>query len=136
MWQPITRPMHGIAEVAYIPAVAAAPESVGFTEEETATTLCRAIAGGTLVSALVTKAEWGAVQVMPYKAHLAIDFATSIFSLAAPWMFGFSQNTKARNTFVTMGLVGLVVGTLSRPEEMDPTRVRTLRRRADTHPAL
>ncbi|WP_181307098.1 hypothetical protein [Rufibacter sp. XAAS-G3-1] len=136
MWQPIDRPMHGVADVAYIPAVASAPETVGFTEEETATTLCRAIAGGTLVSALVTKAEWGAVQVMPYKAHLAIDFATSVFALAAPWMFGFSQNMKARNTFLAMGLVGLVVGALSRPEEMSPTKVRTLRRRADTHPAL
>ncbi|GGK85270.1 hypothetical protein ACD591_20010 [Rufibacter glacialis] len=136
MWQPISRPVHGIADVAYIPAVACAPETVGFTEEQTATTLCRAISGGTLVSALVTKAEWGAVQVMPYKAHLAIDFATSVFSLAAPWVFGFSRNTKARNTFLAMGLTGLVVGLLSRPEEMDPERVRTLKRRADALPAM
>lgn len=88
------------------------------------------------MSALVTKAEWGAVQVMPYKAHLAIDFATSVFSLAAPWVFGFSRNTKARNTFLAMGLTGLVVGLLSRPEEMDPERVRTLKRRADALPAM
>ncbi|MFB9862794.1 hypothetical protein EFA69_19510 [Rufibacter immobilis] len=136
MWQPIPRPLHGIADVAYIPAVASAPETVGFTEEETATTLCRAISGGTLVSALVTKAEWGAVQVMPYKAHLAIDFVTSAFSLAAPWLFGFAHNTKARNTFLTIGLTGLVVGLLSRPEEMDPAKVRKLKLRADALPAL
>ncbi|WP_062544658.1 hypothetical protein [Rufibacter tibetensis] len=136
MWQPITRQMHGIAEVAYIPAVAMMPETAGFTEEETATTLCRAIAGNALVSALVTKAEWGAVQVMPYKLHLGIDFATSAFALAAPWLFGFSNNEKARNAFVGMGVTGLLVGLLSRPEEMDPAKVRTLKRRADALPAL
>ncbi|MBA9079229.1 hypothetical protein [Rufibacter quisquiliarum] len=135
-WQPISRPLHGIADVAYIPAVASAPETVGFTEEETATTLCRAISGGTLVSALVTRAEWGAVKVMPYKAHLAIDFATSLFSLAAPWLFGFAKNEKARNTFLVMGLTGLVVGALSRPEEMDPDKVQKLQRKANNLPAL
>jgi hypothetical protein len=136
MWQPISRTMHGVADVTYIPAVASAPETVGFTDEETATTLCRAIGGATLVSALVTKAEWGVVQVMPFKAHLAIDMATSAFALAAPWLFGFAHHEKARNTFVGMGLVGAIVGLLSRPEEMDPTKVRSLKRRADISPAL
>ncbi|WP_205504365.1 SPW repeat domain-containing protein [Rufibacter psychrotolerans] len=136
MWQPITRPLHGVLEAAYIPAIASAPETVGFTEEETATTLCRAIGGMALTSALVTKAEWGAVQVMPYKTHLTMDFVTSAFTLAAPWLFGFSQNTKARNAFVGMGLTGVLVGLLSRPEEMDPAKVRRLRRKADNLPAL
>ncbi|MGV3540373.1 MAG: hypothetical protein ACO1OQ_11210 [Rufibacter sp.] len=128
--------MHGIAEVGYIPAVASAPESVGFTEEETATTLCRAISGMALVSALVTKAEWGAVKVMPYKLHLGIDFATSVFALAAPWLFGFAGNEKARNTFLAMGVTGLVVGALSRPDEMDPAKEQTLKRKASQLPAL
>ncbi|MFC6998878.1 SPW repeat domain-containing protein [Rufibacter roseus] len=136
MWQPISRELHGIADVAYIPAVASAPETVGFTEEETATTLCRAISGGTLVSALVTRAEWGAVKAMPFKMHLAVDFATSAFALAAPWLFGFSKNAKARNTFVAMGLTGLVVGLLSRPEEMDPDKEQWLKQKAEQLPPL
>ncbi|GAA4295235.1 SPW repeat domain-containing protein [Nibribacter koreensis] len=136
MWQPISRQMHGVAEAAYIPAMASAPESVGFTRQETATTLCRAIGGMALVSALVTKAEWGAVPVVPYKAHLAVDVVTSLFTLAAPWLFGFSHHQKARNTFIALGVTGLVVGALSRPEEMDPLKERTLRRKAEALPAL
>ena len=128
--------MHGLAEAGYIPAVASAPESVGFTEQETATTLCRAIGGMALVSALVTKAEWGVVQAVPYKVHLGIDAATSLFALAAPWLFGFSRHEKARNTFLAMGMTGLVVGALSRPEEMDPGKERSLRRKAEALPAL
>ena len=128
--------MHGVAEAVYIPAMASAPESVGFTEEETATTLCRAIGGMALMSALITKAEWGAVQVLPYKAHLAVDVATSLFTLAAPWLFGFSGNEKARNVFIGLGVTGLVVGALSRPEEMDPAKERSLRRKAKALPAL
>ncbi len=128
--------MHGLADAGFVPAVAAAPELVGFTEEETASTLCRAISGSALVSALVTKAEWGAVKVMPYKAHLAVDLATGMFSMAAPWLFGFAGNTKARNTFLAMGLVGLVVTALSRPEEMEPGHELNLKRKASALPAL
>jgi len=98
--------------------------------------LCRAISGGTLVSALITNAEWGAVKVMPFKAHLAVDFATSLFALAAPWLFGFSGNTKARNTFLSMGATGLVVGLLSRPEDMDSDKEQDLQRKASHMPAL
>jgi hypothetical protein len=128
--------MHGEAEAAYIPAMATAPESIGFTRQETATTLCRAIGGMALVSALVTKAEWGAVPVVPFKAHLAVDMVTSLFTLAAPWLFNFSHHEKARNTFLALGATGLVVSALSRSEEMDPMKERSLRRKAEALPAL
>lgn len=128
--------MHGLADLGYIPAVATAPETVGFTDQETATTLCRAISGGTLMSALVTKAEWGVVKAMPFKLHLALDFATSVFSLAAPWLFGFSGHAKARNTFLAMGATGLVVGLLSRPEEMEDDAATDLKNKASALPAL
>ncbi|WP_048920491.1 SPW repeat protein [Rufibacter radiotolerans] len=136
MWQPIPRLYHGIADASFVPAVATAPETVGFTEEPIATTLCRAISAGTMISGLITKAEWGAVPVMPFKAHVALDLAIGVFSLAAPWAFGFAQNTKARNTFLAMGAVGLVVGLLTQVDEMDPEKERILRLKADALPAL
>lgn len=129
MDQPISRPMHGVlADYPYLLAVSTAPETVGFAEDSpTATALCRAIGGGVLATSLLTRAEWGVVRVLPYKAHLAkahlaIDLGTSLFALAAPWLFGFAKNEKARNTFLAMGAVGLVAGALCKPEEMpDPS---------------
>ncbi len=117
--QPITRQMHGVADLTYIPTVAAAPEMVGFTEEKTAVTLCRILSGGLLLSGLMTRAEWGAMRIIPFKAHLAVDVAAGLFTLGAPWLFNFSQNTKARNTFIGMGLTSIMAAGLSQPVEMD-----------------
>lgn len=118
MNQPITRVEHGFTDYSYIPMVAAAPSLVGFEDEKTATTLCRVASGAILASSLLTRAEWGAFKVMPYKTHLMLDVAVGLFSLSAPWLFGFANNAKARNTFLAMAAMGIAAGTLSKPEEM------------------
>ncbi|QNF31555.1 hypothetical protein HUW51_01995 [Adhaeribacter swui] len=119
MKQPITRQMHGFADYSYIPAIAAAPEAVGFTEEKTATTLCRVMSGGILMTSLMTRAEWGAFKLIPFKAHLALDFAVGLFTMSAPWVFNFADNEKARNTFLALGATSVLAASLSQPEEMD-----------------
>lgn len=119
MDKPISRPLHGVAEVTYIPAVALAPKLGGFEDDETATMLCRAIAGMGLVSSLLTRAEWGVVRVVPFKVHLALDAVTGLLALSAPKLFGFSNNTRARNAFILMGLTALVVSALTQPDEME-----------------
>jgi hypothetical protein len=61
----------------------------------------------------------GLVRVMPYKAHLAIDTIGGRTALAAPWVFGFAKNRKARKSFLVLRhLVGLLTGLLSQPDEM------------------
>ncbi|HEX8464221.1 MAG TPA: hypothetical protein VF627_06335 [Abditibacterium sp.] len=56
--------------------------------------------------------------VMPFKMHLVLDTLGGLTGLAAPWVFGFSKNAKARKTFLAMGVFGLVAGLLSEPDEM------------------
>lgn len=118
MHQPISRQAHGLADLAYVPMVAAAPKLFGFEEEKAAATACYALSGMALVSGLLTRAEWGAVKVLPFKAHLALDFVNSVAALAAPWLLGFAHNERARNAFLGIGAVGLTAGLLTRPEEM------------------
>ena len=118
MNQPISRCQHGFADYSYVPLVAAAPSVVGFTKEKTATTLCYVLSSGVLASALFTRAEWGAIRVIPFKTHLMLDAVSSGAALVAPWMFGFAKNRKARNTFLAIGAVGLLASLLSKPEEM------------------
>lgn len=117
MRQPISRRQHGVADYLYVPAVAAAPELAGFTSP-TAARLARAFSASALVSALCTRAEWGVVKVVPYRTHLAVDAVTGLAALAAPWLFGFADDARARNTFLAMGVVALSAVALSRPEEM------------------
>lgn len=122
MEKPILRKQHGYTDYSYIPAVLMAPEILGFEDEETAKLLCRVMSANVLLSSLFTRAEWGLFKVMPYKTHLILDFSVGAFSLAAPWVFGFSKNKKARNAFLAMGLFGLSAALLSKPEEMPFTK--------------
>ncbi|OUJ70470.1 SPW repeat domain-containing protein [Hymenobacter crusticola] len=118
MQKPISRRQHAFTDYSYVPLVASAPELVGFTQEKAATTLCHLLSGTVLLSSLFTRAEWGPIRVMPYKAHLTIDTLGGLTALTAPWLFGFARNKRARNTFLVMGVFGLVAGLLSQPEEM------------------
>ncbi len=118
MKQPLTREQHGVVDYAYVPVVAALPAVVGFDRDDVPAQLARLISSGVLVSTLATRAEWGVVRVVPFKVHLALDAVTSALAMAAPWLFGFAKDERARNTFVAIGLLGLVVGALTQPEEM------------------
>ena len=118
MKKPISRRQHAATDYSYIPLVSLAPGLAGFEDEPTAVRLCRIASGTIAVSSLLTRAEWGTVQVMPYRAHLAIDAALGAFALAAPWLFGFAGHRRARNTFLAMGAAGLSAGLLSRPNEL------------------
>lgn len=111
--------MHGlVTDYPYVALFSTAPETVGFENEKTAVTLCRALAGGILVGSLLTRAEWGAVSVVSYKAHLAFDVANGLFAASAPWLFGFADNKRARNTFLVAGAFGIAAGLLSQTNEM------------------
>ena len=118
MEQPISRQQHGFIDYAYVPPVAATPELVGFENELTATTLTRLLSGGVLAATLLTRAEWGLVKLIPFKAHLLTDAAVSALVMAVPWLGGFAQNIRARNTFLAIGAFGITAVLLTKPEEM------------------
>ncbi len=121
MEKPISRKAHGFIDFSYVPVTAIAPELFDFEDEPVAQLLCRLQAGSALLSGLFTRAEWGLFKVIPFKTHLSIDVAMGLFSLSAPWLFGFSNNQKARNTFLVMGAAGVLAGLLSEPKEMQPS---------------
>jgi hypothetical protein len=120
--QLIPRRYHWPTDYSYIPTVAAAPDLFGFAHNKKAARICRAFSGGVLVSSLFTRAEWGVFKLLPYKGHVALDFGTGLAALAMPWLAGFADDRRARNTFLVMGAVGITVGVLSglfnKPEEM------------------
>lgn len=118
MNRPISRQQHGLLDYGYVPLVAAAPNLLGFAVNKTPATLARAIAGGVLATTLMTRAEWGLVKVLPFKAHLAADVVVGALSLGAPWLFGFAKDTRARNAFLGIGVLGLMVDLLTQPTEM------------------
>lgn len=120
MPKPISRKMHGMAaDYPYALLTAAAPLLLGFRKEKTPSLLAYILGGSTLLSSLFTSYEAGAVKKMPFKAHLALDAVSGITALAAPWLFGFSKNTRARNTFLGIGLLALAVTSLTEMENYE-----------------
>jgi len=119
MNKPISRRMHGVADYAYAVLFAAAPEMVGFDDEETAVNLSRIVGGEVLLASLFTRYELGLVKIVPFKAHLAGDVAVGLFALGAPFLFGFSGNRRARNFFMGMGVFSIAAGLLTEQKEMD-----------------
>jgi hypothetical protein len=118
MKQPISRQMHGVADYTYAPLMFAAPKIAGFEDEEKAVRVCQVVGAGVLATTMLTRAEWGVCKVLPFKGHLALDVVVSLLAFSAPWLFGFANNAKARNTFLAMGAVGAVVTSLTEPKEM------------------
>jgi hypothetical protein len=119
MNKPISRRMHGVADYAYAALFAAAPELVGFDQEEAAVNLSRIVGGEVLLASLFTRYEFGLVKVVPFKTHLAGDVAIGLLTLGAPFLFDFSGNRRARNFFMGMGAFSIMAGLLTEPKEMD-----------------
>ncbi|RYE25476.1 MAG: hypothetical protein EOP42_21410 [Sphingobacteriaceae bacterium] len=118
MSKPISRKAHGFTDYSYIPLALASPVLFDFEDEEKAKLATRIQAGSVLLSTLFTRAEWGLFKTMSYKNHLILDVSVGIFSIAAPWIFGFSKNKKARNAFLLLAGFNFSAGLLSEPEEM------------------
>ena len=119
MNKPIPRQLHAVLDYSYAALFSAAPELVGFTNEEVAARLSRVVSGGVLTTSLLTRYELGLIRVLPFKAHLAADVAVGLLTLGAPFLFGFSGNKKARNFFVGLGAFSIMAGLLTEPKEMD-----------------
>lgn len=118
MNKPITRQMHGFTDYAYLILAAAAPDLVGFERDEKAALLAKIMSSAVAGSSFFTRAEWGFYRIIPFKAHLMLDVAAGVFAASAPWLFGFSRNKSARNTFLAMGAFGIMAGLLTENKEM------------------
>lgn len=118
MTKPISRLAHAFTDYPYVAAVTTAPKLLGFQDEPGAVLMTRVLTGTILATSVFTRAEWGFVRLIPYRAHLAIDTIGGLTALAAPWLMGFSGNAKARNAFLVVAAFGLTAGLASEPEEM------------------
>lgn len=114
----LTRKQHGLAEATYIPTAFAAPRLADFGADAVPAQLARAVSAAALGSALLARAEWGAVKVVPFRMHLALDVGVGLLTFAAPWIFGFARDARARNAFLAMGAVAVLAGMLTEAEEM------------------
>jgi hypothetical protein len=109
----ITKDVHGLLDLTYIPLVWFAPKLAHFETEKVPAEICKAFALTTLGYAMATDAKWGLFKIIPYRVHAILDFSSGILAIGTAVLPFVCRNKSARNTFILMGLTGLIVGALS-----------------------
>ena len=95
-------------DYATVALFALAPTLFDFTG--TYATVCYVLAAGYLVVTLLTAFPMGVIKMIPFPIHGGFELVSGPIMLASPWIFGFANdNPVARNFFVAMGIVFLLV---------------------------
>ena len=71
------------------------------------------LAGIHLLMTGFTDFPYGLFKMIPFRVHGVIDLLAGIFLLVCPWLFGFSTDSAARNFFLAMGILILIIAALT-----------------------
>jgi hypothetical protein len=104
----ISPTLHGVLDYLTCGLFFIAPSIFGFTGMYA--TVCYILGAGYLLISLITNMPLGAFKVLPFWLHGRLELVSGAVFIASPWLFGFAnENGVARNFFVAMGLVFLLV---------------------------
>jgi hypothetical protein len=109
--KPVSARVHGVLDYATVAAFLNAPMVFGF--HGTPAAIAYWLAGIHLLMTGCTDFPVGFFMWIPFKVHGVIELLAGIFILVAPWTFGFAQDAAARNFFVGMAIILLVVVALT-----------------------
>jgi len=100
--------LHGVVEYVAGILFIAAPFLFGF-ESDAATAASIIIGIGILVVAASSEGPAGLAKVIPVGIHVVLDFAVVVVLIAAPFLFGFSDETNPTAFFIVLGVVHLLL---------------------------
>jgi len=120
---PIPAFVHGVIEYLAGALFIAAPFLFSF-DDGTATAVAIVAGVVILVVTASTALPTGLIKSIPVHAHAVIDFALAAVLIAAPFLFGFSDDGTATAFFIVLGVVHLLLTIATRfvSEERPPRR--------------
>lgn len=105
---PIPRFVHGVIEYLAGIAFLLAPFVLDFSSD--AATAMSIVAGvGVLIVAATTDGPTSLVNQLPIAIHVVIDYVLALVLVAAPFLFGFSNETAPTAFFISLGVVHLLM---------------------------
>jgi len=120
---PIPAFVHGLLEYAAGALLIAAPFLLSFDSD--GATAVSIIAGVMfLVIAASTAMTTGLIKSIPVQAHVILDYVLAVVLIAAPFLFGFSDDGTATPFFIVLGVVHLLVTIATRFIREDKPRSR------------
>ena len=120
---PVPAFVHGVIEYLAAALFIGAPFLFSF-DDDTATAV--SIVAGVLILVVTasTALPTGLIKSIPVQAHVVIDFLLAAALIAAPFLFGFSDDGTATAFFIVLGVVHLLLTIATRfvSEERAPRR--------------
>jgi len=105
---PISHFVHGVIEYLAGALLIAAPFLLGF--EDGAATAVSVVAGViVLVVAASTEGASSMIDSIPISVHVLLDFVLAGALLAAPFLFGFTDETAPTAFFIVLGVAHLLI---------------------------
>ncbi|MBA2474375.1 MAG: hypothetical protein H0V40_00235 [Actinobacteria bacterium] len=113
---PIPAFFHGVAEYLAAALFIAAPFLFGF-DSSAATAVSIVVGLGILVITASTAFSTGLAKVIPIGIHVVLDFVAAAIMLAAPFLFGFSDENAPTVFFIVLGVVHVLLTIATRFQE-------------------
>jgi len=105
---PVPAFVHGIVEYLAAALFIAAPFLFSF-EDDTATAVSIVVGVVVLIVTASTALPTGLIKSIPVQAHAVIDYLLAAVLIAAPFLFGFSDDGTATAFFIVLGVVHLLM---------------------------
>ena len=110
---PVPAFVHGVVEYIVGAALIALPLVLRF-ESDAAMAVSIVTGVFTLLLGATSALPTGLVKYVPVQAHAVIDFAVGAFLIAAPFLFGFTDETTPTAIFIVVGVLGLLMTVATR----------------------
>lgn len=107
--------IHGMLDYIVGVLLIFAPRIFNFENTGVASQLPVFLGVATIVYSLLTRYELGLVKVIPFKAHLTIDFLSGVLLLVSPWAFGFAETVWVPHVVVGLLEIGAAMMTHTQP---------------------
>jgi uncharacterized membrane protein (UPF0136 family) len=120
---PIPAFVHGVIEYIVGAVFVAAPFLLSFDSD--AATAASIVAGVVvLIIAASTAMSTGLIKSIPVQAHVVLDYILAVLLIAAPFLFGFSDDGTATAFFIALGVLHLLLTIATRFIRDDAPRRR------------
>ena len=121
----ITRRVHGVLDYLVGVLLILAPTLFDFRIGGAAQWLPVTLGVATIIYSLLTRYELGAIRLLSFRTHLALDAVNGVLLALSPWIFGFSDQVFIPH--LLLGLIELGAVMMTRADVSDGPRARQAR---------
>jgi hypothetical protein len=111
---PISPNTHAMIEPFAAIVIIAAPWLFGFSEVDSATTLCVVVGIAMLIAGAMTRWRLSLMKLIPLRVHFMMDVGIAALLILSPFVFGFSDEGGATRFVIIAGVAELLTAASTR----------------------